>query len=309
METDTICLILFLCPVPNSPDDNDLLQLDLDSMCSWSVYWSLKFNAEKSFLLRISRKRKPSEYTYIISGAPISITDSHRDLGVVVSNNLKWSVHVAHCTSKANCMLGFLPTNCAQMTDVRSRRLLYIALARSHLSYASEVWAPQSSGRNLALIEGVQRKATKFILPHYELPYRLRLIKLNLLPISYWLELKDLLFFLKCKQGYFDVDISQYLTFSSQRSSRTRSSQANNYMLLPNFCRTSLFRAFFFNRIVFLWNGLPSSLRDISSVSSFKHNLFSYYLSKLNSDFDVDRMRSWKTFCSKCRSYNINCCS
>ena len=185
--------------------------------------------------------------------------------------------------------------------------LLYIALVQSHLSYASEVWAPQSSGRDLALLEGVQRRATKFILRGYELRYRLRLIKLNLLPISYWLELKDLLFFFKCKQGNFDVDISQYLTFSSQRSSRSRSSQAN--MLLPNFCRTSLFRASFFNRIVFLWNGVPSSIRDISSISSFKHNLFSHYFSKLNSDFDVDRMRTWKTFCSKCRSYKINCCS
>ena len=189
------------------------------------------------------------------------------------------------------------------MTDVRSRRLL----VRSHLSYASEVWAPQSSGRDLALLEGVQRRATKFILRDYELPYRLRLIKLNILPISSWPELKDLLFFFKCKQGYFDVDISQYLTFSSQRPSSTRSSQAN--MLLPNFCRTSFFRASFFNRIVFHWSGLPSSVRDISSVSSFKHNLFSHYLSKLNSDFDVDRMRSWKTFCSKCRSYNVICYS
>ena len=142
----------------HSPADNDLLQLDLDSMCSWSVYWSLKFNAEKSFLLRISRKRKPSEYTYSISDAPVSITDSHKDLGVVVSNNLKWPVHIAHCISKANRMLGFLRRNCAQMTDVRSRRLLYIALVRSHLSYASEVWAPESSGRDLALLEGVQRR-------------------------------------------------------------------------------------------------------------------------------------------------------
>ena len=40
-----------------------------------------------------------------------------------------------------------------------------------------------------------------------------------LLPTSYWLELKDLLFFFKCKQGNFDVDISQYLTFSSQYAS------------------------------------------------------------------------------------------
>ena len=124
-------------------------------------------------MLRISRKRKPSEYTYSISDAPISITDSHKDMGVVVSSNLKWSVHIADCTSKANRMLGFLRRNCAQMTDVRSRRLLYIALVRSHLSYASEVWAPQSSGRDLALLKGVQRRATKFSLPDYELPYRL----------------------------------------------------------------------------------------------------------------------------------------
>ena len=151
----------------HAPVDNDLLQLDLDSMCSWSVCWSLKFNAEKSYLLRISRKRKPSEYTYSISS---SITDSHKDLGVVVSNNLKWSVHIAHYTSKANRMLGFLRRNCAQMTDVRSRRLLCIALVRSHLSYASEGWASQSSGRDLALLEGVQRRATKFILRDYELP-------------------------------------------------------------------------------------------------------------------------------------------
>ena len=48
-----------------------------------------------------------------------------------------------------------------------------------------------------------------------------------------------------------------------------------------------------------------SSIRDISSNSFFKFNLFSHYLSKLHSDFDVDRMRSWKTFCS----YKINCCS
>ena len=37
--------------VVHSPADNDPLQLDLDSMCLWSVYWSLKFNAEKSLFL------------------------------------------------------------------------------------------------------------------------------------------------------------------------------------------------------------------------------------------------------------------
>ena len=39
------------------------------------------------------------------------------------------------------------------------------------------------------------RRATKFILQNYELSYLERLRKLNLLPISYWLEIKDLIFF------------------------------------------------------------------------------------------------------------------
>ena len=42
-----------------------------------------------------------------------------------------------------------------------------------------------------AILEGVQRRATKFILQNYELSYLERLRKLDLLPISYWLEIKD----------------------------------------------------------------------------------------------------------------------
>jgi hypothetical protein len=70
-------------------------------------------------------------------------------------------------------------------------------------------------------------------------------------------------------------------------------------------CRTSLFRDSFFNRIVFLWNGLPADIRGCSVISSFERNLYTHYFSKLHSTFDVNRMRTWKTYCSKCRSYNL----
>ena len=184
-------------------------------------------------------------------------------------------------------MLGFLRT---QMSDIRCRRLLYLALVRSHLSYGSEIWAPQGSSRDLAIIEGVQRRASKFILQDYELPYPERLKKLNLLPISYWMELKDLVFFFKCKHGLFDLDISSFVTFSSNSSSHTRSSSDN--LLHVNHCRTSLFRNFFFNRIVFLWNNLSPTIRNSSSVSSFKNRLTVHYSSLLHSSFDVNRMRT-----------------
>ena len=136
--------------------------------------------------------------------------------------------------------------------------------------------------------------------------YFKRLIrKLNLLPIYYWLEIKD--FFFKWKQGLYDLDISSFVTFSSNRSSRTRSSKDN--LLQVNPCKTSLFRNSFFNRIVFLWNNLSPIIRNSTSVSSFKLQLHSHYSSKLDSSFDVNRMRTWKTCCSKCRSLNLSGCS
>ena len=156
---------------------------------------SLFFFVSKTLLLKVSRKRNSPTHSYHLNNQPIKIVAKQVDLGVVVSNDLKWSPHIASCTAKANRLPGFLRRNCSQMTDTRCRRLLYLSLVRSHLSYASEIWAPQASSRDLAILEGVQRRATKFILQNYELSYLERLRRLNLLPISYWLEIKDLIFF------------------------------------------------------------------------------------------------------------------
>jgi hypothetical protein len=52
----------------------------------------------------------------------------------------------------------------------------------------------------------------------------------------------------------------------------------------------------FFNLIVFLWNNLSPIIRNSSSVSSFKHILHIHYSSQLDSSFDVNKMRTWKTY-------------
>jgi hypothetical protein len=84
----------------------------------------------------------------------------------------------------------------------------------------------------------------------------------------------------------------------------TRSSSGD---LRPNLCKTSLFRNSYFNRIVFLWNNLPSDIKSSSSVAILKSKLYIFYTKKLNSTFDVHRPSTWKTVCSKCRSLHTNC--
>ena len=71
------------------------------------------------------------------------------------------------------------------------------------MGYASEVWTPLHNG-GLGTIEAVQRRATKYILgyPDALIPYKDRLIKLNLLPVSYWHVIRDLVFSLRPLMAY-----------------------------------------------------------------------------------------------------------
>ena len=109
---------------------------------------------------------------------------------------------------------------------------------------ASEVWAP-SSIVNLKKVESLQRRATGFILPDSDLNYRDRLIKLNLIPLSYWHEIKDLVnccCFFKCLKGL----------------SRSTRNNCPLDMSVPLY-KTKLFQTSYFNRIPTMWNTLANS--------------------------------------------------
>ena len=137
------------------------------------------------------------------------------DLGILVSDILKWSPHIINIVAGSNRMLGFLRRNCFHLTDVHARRLLYLSLVRTHLSFGSEIWAPQGPSAGLLRFEGIQRRTTKFILQDYESSYVDWLKKLYLIPISYWHEIKDIVFLHKCKSAYMSLTSTSSLPIPS----------------------------------------------------------------------------------------------
>ena len=131
----------------------------------------------------------------------LEVVKSEKDLGVMIVNDTSWKEHIVTIVAKANRMLGFLKRNCAGLVDSNALLRLYCSLVRSHLCYCSQVWAPQSDINQLILVEQVQRRATRFIIGRdRDLCYKDRLIKLNLLPLNYWLEYLDLVFFYKSER-------------------------------------------------------------------------------------------------------------
>ena len=96
-------------------------------------------------------------------------------------------------------MLGFLRRAATEITDIKIRRTLYLSIVRSTLGYATQVWSPQSIDL-IMRTERIQRRATKFILKLQYVcgeTYKDRLISLDLLPITYWHEFLDIMFFFK----------------------------------------------------------------------------------------------------------------
>jgi hypothetical protein len=86
-----------------------------------------------------------------------------KDLGVVISSDLKWNQHVSTVSAKANKMLGYIKRSSLDIRNEKTRLGLYKTLVRSQLAYCTQVWSPQSVSLILQ-IENVQRRATRYIL-------------------------------------------------------------------------------------------------------------------------------------------------
>jgi hypothetical protein len=84
---------------------------------------------------------------------------------------------------------------------------------KSQVCYASEVWSPHQSNLKIKS-EQMQRRATRWMLKVKvgEVPYRDRLYILNMLPLCYDREIRDLMFFYKA--GFYDLNVEEFSLLS-----------------------------------------------------------------------------------------------
>ena len=161
--------------------------------------------------MSVTRKKRSLLQDYFIGPEKLLRVHKEKDLGVVISDKLTLNSHLHSITAKANKLLGLLKRSCHMLTKVAVRRPLYLAIIKPHLCYATEVWC--SAQKSLKLkIEQVQRRATSriLILKPGQMSYVERLLALDILPLAYDREIKDLVSFYKAVYGYIDIDVSNY---------------------------------------------------------------------------------------------------
>jgi len=77
---------------------------DLDLLVQWSEEWQMNFNVKKCKVMHIGKNNM--EYKYTTSGMELESTKAERDLGVVMSSDLKSTDHCLQAYNKASRMLG-----------------------------------------------------------------------------------------------------------------------------------------------------------------------------------------------------------
>ena len=172
--------------------DMDLLQSDNNCLFNWSITSRLSFHPFKS--LHLSFNQKFSTSCTINATVSYSLT-THKDLGILISSDLEWSLHQDNVLTKAYKTLGLIQRTFSNSISSSVKNKLYISLIRSQLMYCSPVWRPHLM-KDIIKLEQLQCRATKYFLQDYSSDYKSRLTNLNLLHLMYVLEISDIIFFI-----------------------------------------------------------------------------------------------------------------
>jgi hypothetical protein len=256
--------------------DQLALQKDLNALFNWSVKWDIDFNAKKCVMLHVKTRKHHhvAPFNYKLGDHSLQSVDDQNDLGISVTCNMNWKPHINHMICKANRILGLIRHTCHDINDPLTRKILYLAHVRPILEYGSEIWNPQEKGL-ISSIEKVQRRATRFIL-RSSAPYEERLNELNLLSLDNRRKFKDNILLFKGLQSMTFISFHDKINFRNSEHHNLRST--NSPTIIPNRCRTNIFRQTYFNRIYHSWNALPANLRNLHTFPQFKSCLLDHYL-------------------------------
>ena len=109
--------------------------------------------------------QNPFQTKYNLHGCVLESVPSAKYLGVIVSEDLKWTDHINGISKKANQTLGFLKRNIrVHNRDLKSTA--FKTLVRPQLEYASILWSPYTD-QDINKLESVQRRAARWVTRDY----------------------------------------------------------------------------------------------------------------------------------------------
>lgn len=237
------------------------IQQDLDRIQEWTEKWLLALNSEKCTVVHIGYNNPRKQY--FINETRISAVTQQSDLGVTISEDLKWEPHISKITKKANKMAYMFRMAFADHSKAMVLKM-YKAYIRPTLDYAHCIWSPYFLKDKMDL-EKAQRRITKIPPENKNSTYEQRLSAMKLTTLEARRERGDLIETYKILNGYYNCEID-FLKFSNVTWTRGHSNK-----LKTEKCNKLPRQNFLANRVVKMWNSLRQETISASNLNNFKN--------------------------------------
>ncbi|KAK3096436.1 hypothetical protein FSP39_000095 [Pinctada imbricata] len=251
-----------------STRDSDTLQQDLAALEKWETTWQMAFNPEKCTVIHVTNRRKPRITKYQLHGHTLEREESSKYLGITISQDLKWNIHVNNVTSKANRSLGFIRRNLRGCRP-SVKEAAYNAIVRPTLEYAASVWT-QYTNQQITSIERVQRRAARFVTNNYRdyIPGAVTgmIAHLGWESLATRRAKSRLTMMFKITHGLVDIPHEQHLVAGDRRT-------RGNNQFREIATSEDAYKYSFYPRTIRQWNKLPTDITAIPSLEGFKATL------------------------------------
>ena len=243
--------------------DVNKLQTDLKNLCKWSEDWLMLFNVDKCKVMHIGNNNGKAKYE--MNDKLLEEVIEERDLGVIMQNDMKCNSQCIKAVKTANRVLGMIK----RTFTVRDKSIilqLYKSLVRPHLEYSIQAWRPHFR-KDIDLLEGVQRRATKLITAIKDEIYEDRLRYVNLTTLETRTLRGDLIEVFKIFKGFDDLDPNIFFELSQANT------RGHSLKLLKPRCRLDNRKFSFAHQVIDIWNSLDESIIACDSIKGFKNRI------------------------------------
>ena len=245
----------------------------------WMVDNRLSLHLGKTECILIGSRRKlqgAQDFRVLCDGREVKRVSSVRYLGVMLDENLSGKVQAMSVVKKVAARLSFLYRS-ARLFDLKSRRMLCMALIQPCLDFCIVSWYVGLSGKLKGKLDVLQRKMVRYVLgwgPRSHVG-KGTLRELGWLVISDRVRYFALLHAFRIRKGLAPSYLCRgFVRVSEVHEHQTRGS-AHDFHLSANDVPGGFS---YFSKIQ--WNDLPSELKSIDSMAIFKVRLKSYLMAE-----------------------------
>ncbi|XP_025833181.1 uncharacterized protein LOC112905276 [Agrilus planipennis] len=242
----------------------DSIQQDLDNLALWSHDWMIPLNPGKCTVLHLGMKKNPHR-VYHLGNLALAPVTSQVDLGIIVSDDLKWDLQTTAVVKKTNSFL-YRVRKAVVEVDIPLLRNVLTTYVLPMVEYGSTVLATYLQ-KDIKALEGILRRALMIPRTLKSLPYEERLRRLGLQSLADRRLFADLTETYRILHGMYRASDLQRIFL------RSTSQRGHNLRLNVSRFKTQHLEYHLGNRVISTWNSLPASIAQAPSIDVFKASL------------------------------------